>query len=126
MKLTYTQQQRLRRLLHMEYLTTELAKELDCQRRVIEFAVEEGCPHRRDGKQVYIVGDEFAKWYKQSRPVYAKVELADDEAFCLRCKAPRKFVVDTVEPNSPGVELVQGRCVICGAKVNQLRKAVRE
>jgi len=120
-KLTQPQQERLRRLLHMEYTVTELSQELGCKRRVIERAIEAGVPHRVAGNRTWIVGDVFADWW-YSRLPQRKTELAEDEAYCLRCRGARKFRVEEVHPNSPGVERVVGECEECGAKVHRLRK----
>lgn len=118
--LTQPQQERLRRLLHMEYTVTELAQELECKRRVIERAIEAGAPQRREHNRIFVVGDEFAVWYAALQPA-EKTPLAADEAYCLHCRSPRKFTVEDVFPNSRGVERVAGRCLICGRRVNRLR-----
>lgn len=123
-KLTQPQTERLRRLLHMEYTLTELAAELDCPRRILENAVKAGCPQRREGTRLYLVGDHFAAWY-HAQPAAARLPLPDDCAYCLRCRAARQIVAPTRSPNSPGVVLLQGTCAVCGARVNRLcREAV--
>jgi len=126
-KLSQPQQERLRRLLHMEYTVTELAEEIGCARRVIQRAVAEACPHRREHNRVYVVGDCFASWYGATcaQDEAVKVALGDDEAYCLRCRAARKMVDEVIEANSPGVVLVRGRCAVCGARVNRFRKGVQ-
>lgn len=121
-KLSQPQTQRLRRLLHMEYTLQELSEEIGCPRRVIERAIAAGCPHRVDGERVFVVGDGFAEWY-QTLPAGAKVALGPDEAYCFRCRAARRMVESRVAPNTPGVELVSGKCEVCGTKVNRLREA---
>lgn len=120
--LSQPQTQRLRRLLHMEYTLQELAEEIGCQRRVIERAIAAGCPHRVEDERVFVVGDGFAAWYR-TRPAAARVALGPGEAYCLRCRAARPMVEVTVVPNTPGVELLSGKCAVCGAKVNRLREA---
>lgn len=121
-KLSQPQTQRLRRLLHMEYTLAELAEEIGCQRRVIERAIAAGCPHRVDGDRVFVVGDGFAEWYR-SQPEAVKAVLGPGEAYCMRCRAPRPLVGGRAAKNTPGVELVSGKCGVCGAKVNRLREA---
>ncbi len=111
----------MKRLLHMEYTPTELAKEIGCTRGAIDRAIAAGCPTWRNGKVVYIVGNVFAKWYREL-PKKLKIKLKPNEVYCLRCKKARKFTIDSVRHNSPGVELVQGKCSVCGAIVNRLRK----
>lgn len=120
-KLTQPQAQRLRRLLHMEYTLAELAEELACPRRVLDQAVAAGCPHRVEGDRVFLVGDAFAGWY-QSLPA-THIPLQDGEAYCMHCRAARSMVETTTAPNLPGVEMVSGKCAVCGRRVNRLREA---
>lgn len=122
---TQPQRERMRRLLHMQYTVAELATELECSRSTLELALKRGCPSQKVGNKLFIVGDEFATWYN-TLPVPEKIPLADDEAYCLHCKAARKIVNGKAEHNSPGVELVRGTCAVCGAKVNRLRKEVEK
>jgi len=123
--LSQPQTERLRRLLRMEYTLSELAAEIGCARRVVECAVAAGCPHRKELNRLYVVGEAFAAWYRAA-PAVRKIPLANDEAYCLRCRSARKMVETSSAPNSPGVELVRGRCAVCGAKVNRLRREVAE
>lgn len=123
LKLTQPQAERLRRLLHMEYTLSELAEEIGCSRYLIEKAIASGCPCRTEGNRRFLIGDEFAAWYRKQPRAKNKVKLEADEAYCLRCRAACKIVDATITGNpSRGVERLTGKCAVCGAPVNRLRR----
>lgn len=114
----------LPRLLHMEYTPRQLAEELGVSKRQIMAACEGGAPYRQtDAGRIYIVGDEFAAWYRaivreRKRP------MRHDEAFCLACRRPVPLPEDAqVQPLPNGAERIIGRCPVCGARVNRFREA---
>ena len=123
-KLSHPSARRLGRLLHMEYIPRELARELDCTKRKIHSAVEGGCPHRRTESGRYrIVGDAFAAWYQEiirrrKRP------LGPNEAFCLACRRAVPLPPEDqlqVYPLPNGNVRVEAQCPICQKTVNRIR-----
>jgi hypothetical protein len=106
------------RLLDMLYKPGELAEEVGFSvRQVYRVYVPAGCPHERDAKgRLWINGRAFRQWCEE---VYAKQELAADQAFCLTCKQG----VPMVEP----VQRQEGRlvywlcqCPQCGRKLARI------
>lgn len=123
-RLSQPQRARLARLLHMEYTARELADEIGCGVSQIRHAAEAGCPHRRTGGgHVRVVGDEFAAWY-ESLCVRRKQPLRDNEAYCLRCRAPVTIAGQVEIADAGSVERVRGRCPKCNAIVNRYRRVV--
>ena len=120
-RLVYTAVQRLSRLLPMEYSPRELAEELEISVYQVRRALPAGCPHRREGNRIWIVGTVFAEWYRSTQ-TRRRHPMADDEAWCLSCRKPVAMVAPfDVVPRHGRAELVKGRCSICGSQVNRLR-----
>ena len=103
----------LRRLLHMEYKATELARELGCHRSTIyESYIPNGAPHRRDKLgHLWIVGTDFAAW-AWTTIVRSKYELQEGQAFCMHCRKPAE-IQDPERSVSKSAILVRGRCSRC-------------
>ena len=114
---------RLGRLLHMEYTPGELAAELKISvRRFWRDFVPAGCPHRREEKdRIWIVGTAFRDWYGEFQEERRR-PMGPDEAWCLRCKEAVAMVGPFEVKRHLYVEIVQGRCAVCGCKVNRARR----
>ena len=121
-KLSQPQMLRLARLLHMEYTPRELADELQCSVQQIRRAIEAGCPHRVTEHRTWIVGDDFANWYRETVK-RRKVPLRPDESYCLSCRRAVPLDADTVTPVRDGVERLSGICPSCGHPVHRYRSA---
>lgn len=80
------------RLLDMEYKPSEIAEELATYSQHILKLVAAGAPARKDTKGRYwIHGASFARWLadaapKTDRDLKARPSMADNEAYCLRCR----------------------------------------
>ena len=123
-RLSQPQRERAKGLLRMEYTLRELATELqaspDQLKRACEFAA---CPHRVDNRgRLWIVGTEFHQWY-ETHAAQRKHPLADNEAYCLRCRQAVPLTVTEVNPRPHGLELRKGICPQCGANINRIGRA---
>lgn len=109
----------------MLYTPVELADELECSVKLIQQAIDMGCPYRansRRDRQGYVIGDEFAIWYREITK-RRKYPLGRNEAYCLKCKIPVPLEVGEVTPMRDGVERVSGICPRCGKTINRFRRA---
>jgi uncharacterized protein with PIN domain len=90
-RLNGIQRNRLFKLLEMFYTPAELAQEIGfTTRQVYRVYIPAGCPHEKDqNKRIWINGKAFKEWYFQT---YKKVELRQDETFCLTCRKAVKVV----------------------------------
>jgi hypothetical protein len=123
-RLTSAQASKLRKLLDMWYRPSELAEEMDMHVNTVYNHIEQGCPHKREHRHIYIRGTVYRDWVKEQRDT-GKVCLAPDEAYCLHCKTPRKFTVVEVHRMSRKREQVEGRCAVCNGTVYRIRAARR-
>ncbi len=111
-------EQRLNRLLYMEYTLRELAGELGCDLRLLRRAIEAGCPHRRtDGGRVYVVGEALRDWYAEQK-ARRRSPLGADEAFCVRCRKSVPLRDPAFVRTKTGGRL-EGVCPECGCVVNR-------
>ncbi len=123
-KLSQDQVARMRGLLHMEYTTGELARELQCPLSYIYAAILQGFPGRRDVRGRWlVVGDEFSKWYRELM-LQQRRSLDTDEVYCLRCRRVTVMPAEReVKPlHNKKLEMVQSHCPQCGAVVNRIRR----
>jgi hypothetical protein len=128
LRMTAPQINRMRSLLHMWYSPSELAGEIGVQVEWIKKkCIPAGCPHRQDdGGHIWIDGTSFVAWaMRECRPKPQKME--PGKVWCLRCKGP----VDMVGPfnvlpmpSNRNLEIVQGKCAVCGRVVSLARKAI--
>jgi hypothetical protein len=106
-------------LLPMLYRPSELSEEFGVDVSTIRDWVQAGLVHSRDeAGHIWINGRDMACWVEVQRKQAIRPPLADDQAFCLRCRK----AVQVVEPKSArrGRQRVwQGRCAECGAVVNR-------
>jgi hypothetical protein len=123
-RMTRVQISRLPRLLHMRYSPSEIASEIGCTtEQIYKSYLPAQCPHERDATgHIWIVGDRFREWALRTFKHQVSHEMAEDEAFCLRCRKPVKIIQPVIRPTNRYLELIQGKCAECGAKVNRGRK----
>jgi uncharacterized protein with PIN domain len=109
---------RVQGLLPMEYRPSELARAVGCNVNTIYTSwVPAGCPHRRDdNRHIWIVGTEFAAWARNT-VYHSTIELAPEEAYCLRCRAPVRMRGPVRRRAMKRAVLVSARCPQCGSDV---------
>lgn len=106
-------------LMDMLYTPAEIAKELGISKHNLYHGlIQLGLPHDKDKDgHLWMHGPEVARWIReQSKGKHHA--LADDEAYCLRCRA----VVPLQEARRirrGRFLLLQGTCPTCGATVNK-------
>jgi hypothetical protein len=122
-KMTRVQISRLPRLLNMWYTPAWIQEEIGVSLdQIYQSYVKHGMPHKRDPEgHILINGLEFREWALRTFKRQPKFNLAEDEAYCFRCRKPVKIVQPAVRPTNRYIELVQGKCSECGAKVNRAR-----
>jgi hypothetical protein len=104
-------------LLPMLYTPTELEQELSVPARTIREWLDRGLPHQRDGRgHIWIDGRRFADWVKalhESKP--GKI-MGDDEAYCVRCRRPVKWL-DPIRDQRGKQVWWRGVCPKCGGAI---------
>jgi integrase len=71
------------------YRTRELAEELGVATQTVVMWAKNGVPHQRDRKgHIWIYGKAFATWVESQRGTRSRKRMADDHAYCSRCKKP--------------------------------------
>ncbi len=81
------------RLLDMEYKPSEIADELATEPAHILRVIRAGAPARKDSKGRFLIhGESFASWLQNAAPkndkeTKARHAIADNEAYCLVCRA---------------------------------------
>ncbi len=108
-------------LLDMLYAPSELADELEIEKRIVyEKLIPAGLPHSKDDAgHVWIHGHTAAQWIRANgKP--RKTPLAEGEVYCLRCRQ----VVPLVNPRrvkdkTLNLVLLKSSCPTCGATVNK-------
>lgn len=125
-RMTARQLAHLGGLLWMKYKPSELADEIGCITDTIyKSYIPAGCPHERDATgQIWIVGIEFSTWARKTFGGRSKsvrtTNMGRYQAWCMKCRKP----VDVVEMeigDRDRVEMINGRCAVCGSKVYRLR-----
>lgn len=110
-------------LLPMRYKLTEMAEKLDLHPRTLSDWTDAGLPHERDSRgHIWIIGTEFAEWVEDNRKSAKKSDcpkLADDEAFCMRCRKAVKMSFPTIIPGRGKQIFIKGQCPNCGCTINR-------
>lgn len=128
MKRLSTQQiNRLRSVLDMWYLPSELAEETGLSIYTLyKRYLPAGLPHRRDeAGHIWIRGTEFVEWVKQRNATArsATHTMRSSQAYCFVCRQPVEMVGElSSKPSNKYLEIVTGRCAQCGGKVTRARK----
>lgn len=106
-------------LLNMYYPAPALEQELGLPARTLRGWANRGMPHRRDDRgHIFIHGQDFGIWVEHSRR-NQRQPLADDEAFCLKCKHPVMIERPRRIQHQSGARLLAGNCPECGTTVNR-------
>jgi DNA-directed RNA polymerase subunit RPC12/RpoP len=116
-RLKGNQLRKLAGLLDMLYTPVELAMEIGFTRRQVYRAyLPLGCPNERDeAKHVFINGHAFREWYTKT---YRKLELAENEAYCLSCK--KVVLIIIAEKMQKGnYRYWSANCPNCGGKISK-------
>lgn len=106
-------------LLPMMYRTRELAEELGVATQTVVTWAKNGVPHDRDRKgHIWIHGRAFATWVQSQRGKRSRMRMADDQAYCFRCKKP-VCMLNAERRRIERLTLLSGKCSICGTTVNR-------
>jgi hypothetical protein len=106
-------------LLNMYYPAPALEQELGLPARTLREWANRGMPHRRDERgHIFIHGKDFEIWVEHTRRNQRR-PLADDEAFCLKCKGPVIIEQPRRIQHPSGAHLLAGKCPACGTTVNR-------
>lgn len=110
-------------LLPMLYTVPEIARLIEVPDRTLrDWLAFQNAPYRKDSSDhIWINGTDFADWVQRLRKSRSKgkEKLADDEAYCLRCKRIVKFH-HPIRKYIHGLLVVfQGRCPECGGVINR-------
>jgi hypothetical protein len=104
----------------MLYMVSELANELGIPDRTLRDWLDTGAPHQRDRRgHLWINGQEFAQWVENQRIKKAPEKLADDEAYCLRCRQPVALIDPEIIPIKGKLINIKGYCPQCGNVINR-------
>ena len=128
-RLGSAQVRRLERLLDMTYKPGEIAKEIGCTLdTLMRSFIPAGAPVVFDSKnKMWINGKAFAGWargYLASKNNKPRGKMAEDEGFCFRCRAVRKMTKAGRQAVRNQVDLLSGRCEVCGGRMSRLIKAI--
>lgn len=121
---------RLGRLLNMRYKPSELADEIGVSvDTVYRTYLKAGCPFERDkNNQIWIIGVDFREWAHevtiQGKHTPGRA-LSEGEAWCLRCNQAVLMTGAKIKAVNRYLELLQGTCARCGARVNRARAKVK-
>lgn len=114
---------KLGRLLEMRYKPAELGREIGVSAdTVYRTYIPAGAPHERDAQgNIWIVGTHFREWAFTEVGYHkrAKHPLQPGEAWCCKCNKPVMILKPKIKAVNQHIHLIQGRCSICGGKVNR-------
>jgi len=108
-------------LLDMLYMPSEFADELGIeQHAVYHKLIPAGLPHSKDDMgHVWIHGQTAAQWIRSNGKAQ-KTPLAENEVYCLRCRAAVPLVnPKRVKDKTRNLVLLKSTCPVCGATVNK-------
>ena len=106
-------------LLPMLYTPRELEQELGVNARTIREWIKQGMPYERDARgHLWINGVALAVWVEQIRTTNQICKLADDEAYCLKCRQAVKLS-DPQPLRQAKLIVLRGTCPTCGTKINR-------
>jgi len=107
-------------LLPMLYTVRELAAELGLPERTLRDWLARGAPHQRDQQgHIWINGSLFSVWAQAQRKPKPSPKLADDQAYCLHCRAVVTLVSPQRLPVKGKLVHIKGKCSICGCTINR-------
>ena len=108
-------------LLPMLYRPAEIAEELEINLRTLYDWLKLGAPHVRDKSgHLWIDGEKFKEWVDNNRKRRTPgKKLADDEAYCFRCRQAIKLVNPSITPVQGRLHFIKGKCPNCGCTINR-------
>jgi hypothetical protein len=114
---------KLDRLLNMWYKPAEIAEEIGISVDTIyRTHLQAGCPHKRDDhNQIWICGSEFATWARSVAKEKKAFKLEEGQAWCVHCNQVVELVGGRERSVRRNLKIVQGKCAVCGGKVNRLK-----
>lgn len=120
---------RLTRLLDMMYHPSWLAAEIHVSVDTIyRTYLPAGCPFDRDvDGNIFINGKAFAEWLRRrAKSRKGIVKLEEGQGYCTRCNDARTMVRPRLRQSGRYTKIYQGKCPVCGAKVNRAYTASAE
>ena len=116
-KLPHTVIVRAPGLLPMLYTPGELEQELGVPARAIRDWLDRGLAHQRDERgHIWLDGRQVAAWVKTVTRSKAASRLQADEAYCLRCRQPVKWLNPTRDQRGRQIWW-RGVCPQCGSAI---------
>ncbi len=107
-------------LLPMLYTPREICEELNIAESTLRDWLQIDVPHQRDNRnQIWINGEEFARWVNNQRKPKVINKLNKDEACCLRCNQVSRLLFPLIQPIKGNLVLMKGTCANCGAVINR-------
>jgi hypothetical protein len=108
-------------LLNMLYAVSDLANDLAVPESDIRNWLTAGAPHQTDADhQYWINGREFYQWVgTQRKHRISRHKLADNEAYCFRCRTAVKLVSPEQYEMQGKLILNKGKCPNCGCTINR-------
>jgi hypothetical protein len=107
-------------LLPMLYKVSEIAEELHVNERTLRDWLTSGAPHQRDERNnLWVNGRLFAEWVQAQRKPKKPAHLADNQAYCLRCKAVVELTNPEIIPIKGKLINIKGSCPQCGCVINR-------
>lgn len=104
-------------LLPMWYTPGELEHDLCVPARTVRDWLNKGLPHQRDGRgHIWIDGRQLAAWVASVRQSRSTQRLDADEAFCVTCRRPVKWLNPT-RGSRGKLWLLNGTCPDCGKPI---------
>jgi hypothetical protein len=104
-------------LLPMQYMVSELTKELGVPDSTLRDWLRQGAPFQKDGRShIWINGEDFARWVKDQKKPGSTRKLGDNEAYCMHCRA----VTPLIDPEMRGIKgkliHIKGKCFFVGTR----------
>ena len=108
-------------LLNMLYAVSDLANDLAVPESDVRNWLTAGAPHQTDADhQPWINGREFFQWVEtQRKQRISRQELADNEAYCFRCRTAVKLINPEQHVMQGKLILNKGKCPNCGCTINR-------
>ncbi|MGR5348501.1 helix-turn-helix domain-containing protein [Vibrio mediterranei] len=106
--------------IHRSYTIQEVSETCDVHKRTVRNWIKSGLPVIDGSRPCLILGTELRIFIRQQRRKNKRI-CKPSEAYCCRCREPRKFDSGSVKfiEEVGGIGRVFGRCKTCGSKVNK-------
>ena len=105
-------------LLPMMYTLREITEHLELPMSTLRNWFKAGVPYEQDSRnQIWINGQEFARWVEETRPKSTGKKLSEGEAYCIHCKSIVKLLDSQVIPSKGKLYYIKGSCPACGHKI---------